>query len=405
MPGTPLYESVYNHLKKQILEQHYRPGDLLPTEQELMEQFGVSRMTTGRALQLLTLEGVIVRKPGVGTFVSEQSPVSGEAAHGVDLVPVAGGRLRNLRVGAPEVHGHVGFVIPFLGQSFGPVLLQEVERGFSANKFTLSIACSYGSQDIEAEAVTRLVAAGAQGLIVFPVNGEFYNPAILRLHLEGLPIVLVDKQLAGIPVPCVTTDNVQAARRLTEHLIQLGHRSIAYFSQSWDDTSTLVERRTGFRETIEQYRMERRPEWDLLTIPWQSETVDGLDAEQVRVIADFLVQHPDVTAVFATDDQLAEYWVSAAIRTGRKVPQDLSIVCFDGPPSRAGHWAFTRALQDQVTMAQEAVHMLLELFETASVGDQSTVVRVPAHIHIGESSGPIHSQAHDTDMVICTIVE
>jgi len=406
MAGTPLYESVYNHIKKQIQERRYQPGDLLPTEQELMEQFGVSRMTTGRALQLLTLEGAIIRKPGVGTFVSDPSSLSGDAAHNADSPPAPTGfRLRGLGPGAPQVRGQVGFVIPFLGQSFGPTLLQELERGFSADKLTLSVACSYGSQEIEAEAVTRLVAAGAQGLIVFPVNGEFYNPAILRLHLEGLPIVLVDKQLTGIPVPCVTTDNAMAARRLTEHLIQLGHRCIAYFSQNWDDTSTLVERRAGFRETIEQYGLERSPEWDLLTIPWDSDTVDGLDAKQVRVIADFLLSHPDVTAVFATDDRLAEYWVAAAVQTGRKVPHDLSIVCFDGPPPHAGHWAFTRALQDQETMAREAVRILSSLLESDAVGDVSTVIRVPAHICIGESSGPIHATENGSEKVICTILD
>ena len=54
------------------------------------------------------------------------------------------------------------------------------------------------------------------GLIVFPVHGDFYNASLLRQVLDGFPVVLVDRHLSGIPVSAVHTDNVAAARALTD---------------------------------------------------------------------------------------------------------------------------------------------------------------------------------------------
>jgi len=68
--GT-LYAQVYDSLLAQLKSREYRPGDQLPTEAALMETFGVGRMTVRRALDELRRQGLIERKPALGTFVSE----------------------------------------------------------------------------------------------------------------------------------------------------------------------------------------------------------------------------------------------------------------------------------------------------------------------------------------------
>ncbi len=68
--GT-LYAQVYDSLLAQINSHEYRPGDQLPTEAALMETYGVGRMTVRRALDELRRQGLIERKPALGTFVSE----------------------------------------------------------------------------------------------------------------------------------------------------------------------------------------------------------------------------------------------------------------------------------------------------------------------------------------------
>src|SRR3954452_5085703 len=66
----PLYQKVRAQLKQLIDRGFWKPGDMLPTEPELGEQFGVSAGTVKQALLSLAREGLIVRRAGKGTFVA-----------------------------------------------------------------------------------------------------------------------------------------------------------------------------------------------------------------------------------------------------------------------------------------------------------------------------------------------
>ncbi|WP_417320545.1 histidine utilization repressor [Emcibacter sp.] len=67
----PLYQKIKKHILERIAGGDWAPGSRVPSENELVKLFGVSRMTTNRALRELTDEGVLVRVAGVGTFVAE----------------------------------------------------------------------------------------------------------------------------------------------------------------------------------------------------------------------------------------------------------------------------------------------------------------------------------------------
>lgn len=72
----PLYESVKGHILNMINTGQLGPDDKLPSEVDLVEQFGVSRMTVHRALRELSAAGILVRIQGVGTFATPQRPQS-----------------------------------------------------------------------------------------------------------------------------------------------------------------------------------------------------------------------------------------------------------------------------------------------------------------------------------------
>src|SRR5690349_14012907 len=69
--GTPLYMSIAADVRDRIATEQLGPHTLLPSERELAEQHGVSRMTARQALSLLESEGAVYRKPPRGTFVAE----------------------------------------------------------------------------------------------------------------------------------------------------------------------------------------------------------------------------------------------------------------------------------------------------------------------------------------------
>ena len=79
-PAAPvplaLYQQIKGHVLQQIADGRWPAGARVPSEQELVQQFGVARMTVNRALRELAEQGVIVRVAGVGSFVAEAKPQS-----------------------------------------------------------------------------------------------------------------------------------------------------------------------------------------------------------------------------------------------------------------------------------------------------------------------------------------
>lgn len=79
--SAPSYRRLKNVITEQIGTGRWSEGELLPSENQLVHSLGLSRMTINRALRELSADGVVVRMPGVGTFVAERK--SSSALHGV----------------------------------------------------------------------------------------------------------------------------------------------------------------------------------------------------------------------------------------------------------------------------------------------------------------------------------
>ena len=375
MGNNPLYEIIYSHLRAQIDSGQLAIGDRLPTERELSKQFSVSRITAQKALEKLHVEGTISRHPGRGSFVIRQTaPPAAESTGGA--------------LGAGTL---IGLVLPELGESYGLRLLSGIERSADDNDLLLAVCRSYGRQDAEVRAMRRLLALGVKGLIVFPVNGEHYNPEILRLHVEGFPLVLVDKYLPGVPVCSVSTDNRDAAEHLVRHIVELGHRNIGFCSPPPNNTVTLEDRWDGFTSALEDSRIRFQPDWSLTDLPSEMPNADnaGYRQEHNDMLTRYLLEHRELTAVVATEFQAAAHILQTARQIGLRVPEDLSIACFDSPSSRFLGWQFTHIRQDEETMGNKAVEILREQIETRADEQLETAsVSLGAKLVIGDSTAP-----------------
>jgi GntR family histidine utilization transcriptional repressor len=70
--NTPIFQRIKDYLVGEIASGRWKEGDLVPSEQALVRQFGASRMTVNRAVRELSAEQVLVRRQGAGTFVAPQ---------------------------------------------------------------------------------------------------------------------------------------------------------------------------------------------------------------------------------------------------------------------------------------------------------------------------------------------
>jgi GntR family transcriptional regulator of arabinose operon len=163
-------------------------GDRVPSEMELAHLFGVSRITSKKALQTLNRDGVVERIIGKGSFVAAQLPA-------LERLSSPEAALRPRRAG----RSCIGFVLPAFSPAFEAGLLDGVEARTAELGLNLIVRRTHGRQDVEEQVIDSLMNSElVDGLIVFAVNGDYYNRSLLRLVLDRVPLVLADRALNGI---------------------------------------------------------------------------------------------------------------------------------------------------------------------------------------------------------------
>lgn len=334
-----LYEEICARVLEQIRRGALGPGDRVASEMELAVEFNVSRITSKRALEVLREAGLVERVRGKGTFVVQQLPDLSEVT-----MPLRG------RVAAPRREARtIALVVPDVSDSYGLELMCAIEERCAEHETHLIVRRTHGQQADEEKAVDSLVATGeVDGLIVFPVHGDFYNASLLRQVLDGFPIVLVDRRLSGIPVSAVQTDNVAAARALATQLLDQGHEHIAFVSPPPVNTSSIEDRLEGFRSAFQARGRAHELTELRSTLPGSMESVQG-DIEAIRTFRD---RNPEVTAYFACEYNLARM-------TDRALGGNRVVACFDSPGDSIGGPPYLHVRQNQTAMGQTAVDLLV----------------------------------------------
>jgi len=375
-----LYTQILAYVLEDVRRGALKPGDRVSSEHELAERFSVSRITSRRALELLSQHRVVERTRGRGTFVCEQLP----NLEGVSLAlglsvsdDAVGGKARSF-----------GLIIPDFSEVYGLELVYAIEEACSHRGHHLVLKRSQGEREREEAQLTALRAHGVDGLIVFPVHGEHYNPVLLRAVLEGFPVVLVDRILRGIPVPGVATDNRGAALELANHLLALGHREIAFLSPPVEHTSSIEDRLEGLREALRQRGLNLSPDRILSsfrsTLPKRFSEVN-IQSDQLE-LAHFLDAHVQVTGFFVSEYNLALELRRLLETRGQRIPQDASIVCFDSPRDAFERPFFTHIRQNESALGRCAVELLL-----SKLRGESPALHTPIGFDLleGRSSGPV----------------
>ncbi|GAA1642437.1 LacI family DNA-binding transcriptional regulator [Nonomuraea maheshkhaliensis] len=360
--GPLLYERIIDYLLDEVRRGALTPGDRVPSEMELAERFEVSRITSKKALEILQQAGVVHRVRGKGSFVAAELP---------DLDSLALSPVRAAAEGE-RVPGTIAMIYPDASEAYGLELLCAVEERCAERGITLVIKRTRGSQEEEEKAIESMVDAGlAEGLIVFPVHGEYYNAGLLRTILDGFPLVLVDRYLAGIQVCAVHTDNVAAARALTERLLDQGHRHIAFASPPPENTSSIEERLEGFRAAFTGRGLSLdfvHQLTDLSSTLPGAFTPDNVRADVERIRA-FQAREPEVTAFVVCEYNLARVMGRAISGTE---PRPL-IACFDSPLDPVAGPGFLHVRQGQREMGRQAVDLLLAQMRGEPVPPRSIV--------------------------------
>ncbi|WP_338016891.1 GntR family transcriptional regulator [Paenibacillus antri] len=296
---------MQQEIKRQIRDGALRPGDRVPSEKELAAQYGVSQITSKNALLGLVEEGLLVRFQGKGTFV-RMSEGEAEQATASD-----------------DVRSTIALILPTMKTKVDQRLLDGIERYCSEAGYELLVRITRESQEEEAKAIERFRERGVDGFIIFPVENESYNDAILRLSLDRVPLVLIDRFLREIKTYSVSSANLEGTCAAVTDLIGRGHRSIVYLSPEITNSVT-DERAKGFEQALVDSGLPIDKQlWCMLSL----ETIAKQQAYDE--ILRFLEGRPEATAVFAVNSELARYAYAALRSLRKRVPTDVELVAFD----------------------------------------------------------------------------
>lgn len=178
----------------------------------------------------------ISREPGRGSFVCS---------------PAAAVEMKKESRGT--ANQRIGVIFDGFGSDFGTRLLQGIESECDRRQSDLLFKCTYGSIEKEKQAIDAAIRAGVKGILLLCAQGDNYNSKVLELALNGYPLVLMDRRMQGISIPCVRTDNYEAANEVTKILIAMGHKKICFLTHASVTTTTIHERYEGFAHCMLKY--------------------------------------------------------------------------------------------------------------------------------------------------------
>jgi len=353
MDDQILYRQIYHALKADILNGHYPPGSQLPTESELIQRFGVSRVTVRNALALLQQEGLVARIPAKGTFVRHSE------------VPSSTPKLIALL--ALDVQ------LDFFGK-----IIRGAEQEAAAHGYKLLVRSTDNDAEKERQCLLELQSHVA-GFALAPATGNPKHAHYGQLLVQGIPCAFVYRYLPEFNIDRVTSDNVQGGYLATRHLLELGHRRIGVISAR--KATTCTERLRGYQQALEEFGVPFDP---TLVGHAVGRRRDGWDEylHQGRAQTEALLNLPKPpTALFAMNDLLAAGSLRFLRERGIAVPEQIAIVGYDGMEmSELVSPSLTTVEQQSLRMGAEAVRLLVRRIRNRELPAQHVVLPVNLRI-------------------------
>lgn len=245
----------------------------------------------------------------------------------------------------------IGCVVTSLADPFVGGVISGIEEEANRHGYSVFLANSNGDPERELAVVRSFRERRVDGVLVAASQvGASYIP---HLSTMQIPLVLINNLHPGDFVNSVMIENIEAAKLITGHLIELGHRKIAYIGDRSGQQSDR-ERYSGFTQSLAMAGIRENPAW----VVYGSTGPEGGEAQMRHLLQ--LPERP--TAVFCYDDLIALGAFKAVHDAGLDIPSDISLTGFDDLfVASYTHPPLTTVHQPLQAMGKRAMQVLLEL--------------------------------------------
>lgn len=287
------------HVREAVLERirsgYYRPGHKLPSERQLAVDLDLSHLTVRRGLEELVQAGVIVKRPRVGNFVQQ--------------------------IRSTELAQRVAVVLPkfmhsgTLAHPVTALMIQGTMSELDQRDCALSLI-SYECSQFWLDAGEAMLARGVTGALVW-ANADTPADQMAKLAESGIKTVLIHGEglWPELHFSSVSIDAHSVMREAIQHIVDLGHRRIAWIS--YVDTRFRQFEQELIRDFADRYQLEN-PGHIIRRLP-ESPSEGGM-------LPQMLEGKNRPTAVILQDEFMANAAFRTCHRMGLRVPEDISLV-------------------------------------------------------------------------------
>lgn len=300
------FEQVRDTLLDEIKKGVYERSLKLPSENELIERFGIARETARKAISDLVRKGLVKRRKGAGSFITKQ------------------GQRRS---------GLIGLLMPDASSArIFRDFVTEISRLARRNGYEVIVrdlsAGSIAETKVRVRRMAReLVVQNVEGVVFRPLIDERLvasNLEIVKIFKNAeTPVVLMDSDVAVSPersdCDLVTIDNVSAGRRVAEHLLKQGRRKVSFMmngtvlrhNENWRNRLFGVAGEMAIRNVTDAVRpLDFKPD--------NRSALKRLFKSRFR---------PD--AIVCGNDETAVQLIESLLAIGKRVPKEVAVVGFD----------------------------------------------------------------------------
>ena len=210
----------------------------------------------------------------------------------------------------------LGLIVPSVSHPFFGEVARRFEFCAYAGGYKVMLCNSLSDRNKEREYIEMLKRSQVDGILM---GSHLLD--IADYQDLSLPIVSLDRQL-GERIPYVCCDNLRGGELATRHLLEQGCKRLLHISGSMEVQMLSNQRTDAFLQVCE----EAGAAYVTAELPDSSVA----DFHEETFLRELLERHPDVDGVFATSDVTAATVVALCAQLGRRVPQDVKVVGFDG---------------------------------------------------------------------------
>lgn len=297
------YERLAQRLREELPRLRAAGTTRMPSESEIVREYGVSRQTVRHALLLLEEEGLIEKRRGSGTYLK-----------------TSGGAWST----------QIAVVASYVNDYIFPNLLRDIQAVLANENYSVAVYATANSVFEERKLLQRLLREPVAGVLMEGVKTALPNPNLdlyEQLLRQNIPIVFLHgayPDLAG--AVCIGDDNYGGGYQLTRHLIEQGHTHIGGIFKS-DDIQGLRRYEGCMAALRDADLLQPDSQFNWFTTGDRWRLVEERDMELLQYMLHENCRN--CSAIICYNDEIAYYLIKELLGMGYRVPEDMAVVSFD----------------------------------------------------------------------------